>query len=68
MVSLYELLCHHYLTCSYPLLEALLPHLSARFPSQIFDYIVYEKSDNESVRPIDCSVSAFYSDDSVYFS
>ena len=68
MASLYELLCHHALTCSDPLLEELLSYLPTIIPSHIFDYIAYEDSDHESVHSIDSSVSAFYSDDSTYFS
>ena len=67
MASLYELLCYHSLTCSDPLPEELLFYLPTRFPSHIFDYIVHESSDNESVKLIDSSISAFYSDDSTYF-
>ena len=61
--GLYELLCHQALTCSDPLLEELLSYLPTRFPSHIFDYIVYEDPDQESVHSVDSSVSAFYSDD-----
>ena len=68
MVSLYEILCHHSLTRSDTLLEELLSHLATRFLPGIFDYIAYEDSDHESVHWIDSSVSAFYSDDSTYFS
>ena len=69
MASLYDLLCYHSLTCTDPLLEELLAYLPTRFHSLIFDYIVYEhSSDEESVHSIDSSVSAFYSDDSTYFS
>ena len=64
VVSLYELLYHHSLTTDNPLLEEVLYYLPTRFPSHIFDYINYEKSVNESVRSIDSSISAFYSDDS----
>ena len=69
MVSLYDLLCYHSLTSTDLLLEELLAYLPTRFPSHIFDYIVYEhSSDNEPVHSVDSSVSAFYSDDSTYFS
>ena len=68
MASLYELLCHHCSTNNDPLLEELLPYIPTRFPSHIFDYIAYESSDNESSVSIDYSVSAFYADDSTFFS
>ena len=68
MPSLYELPCHHSPTCSDSLLEQLLSYLPTRFPSLIFDYIAYENSDHESVHSHDSSVSAFYSDNSTYFS
>ena len=68
MASLYDFLCHHSLTCSDSLLDELLSYLPTRFPSHIFDYVEYDSSDNESVKSIDSSVSAFYSDDSTYFS
>ena len=68
MASLFEFLCHHSLTTNDPLLEELLSYLPTRFPSHIFDYIAYESSNAESVRSIDSSVSAFYSEDSTYFS
>ena len=68
MASLHELLCHQFLTSNDPLLEELLSYLPSRFSSQIFDYIAYENSDAESVRSIDSSDSAFYSDDPTYFS
>ena len=69
MAGLYDFLCYHSLTSTEPLLEELLAYLPARFHSQIFDYIAYEhSSDDESVHSIDSSVSAFFSDDSIYFS
>ena len=69
MASLYDLLCYHSLTHPDPLLEELLAYLPTRFHSHIFDYITYEhSSDEESVRSVDSSVSAFNSDDSTYFS
>ena len=69
MASLYDLLCYHSLTSTDPLLEELLSYLPTRFDSHIFDYIAYEhSSDEESVHSIDTSASAFYSDDSTYFS
>ena len=69
MASLYDLLCYHSLTSTDPLLEELLSNLPTRFHSHIFDYIAYaHSSDEESVHSIDSSVSAFYSDDSTYFS
>ena len=69
MASLYDLLCHQSLTCTDPLLEEILAYLPTRFHSHIFDYIAYEhSSDEESVLSVDSSVSAFYSDDSTYFS
>ena len=69
MASLYDLLCYLSLTSPDPLLKELLAYLPTRFHSQIFDYIAYEhSSDDESAHSIDSSVSAFYSDDSTYFS
>ena len=69
MASLYDLLRYHSLTSTDPLLEELIAYLPTRFHSYIFDYIVYEhSSDEESVHSIDSSASAFYSDDSTYFS
>ena len=67
-VCLYEIFCHHSVTCSDPLLEELFSHLPNRFPSQIFVYIGYEASNHEHVHSICSSVFAFYSDDSTYFS
>ena len=64
--SLYELLCHHFLTRNDPLLDELHSYLPTRFLSHIFDCIAYDSSDNESVRSIDSSVSVFYSDESTY--
>ena len=67
--SLYDLLCHHSLTSKDPLLEELVAYLPTGLHSHIFDYVVYEhSSDEESVHSIDYSNSAFYSDDSIYFS
>ena len=69
MASLYDLLCYHSLTSTDLLLEELLAYLPTRFHSHIFDYITYEhSSDNESAHLIDSSISAFYSDDSIFFS
>ena len=69
MASLHDILCYHSLTSTDPLLEELLSYLPTRFHSHIFDYIAYEhSSDEESVHSNDSSVSAFYSDDSTYFS
>ena len=69
MASLYDLLCYHSLTSTDPLLKELLAYLPTRFHSHILDYIAYEhSSDDESVHSIDPSISAFYSDDSTYFS
>ena len=69
MASLYDLLRYHSLTSTDPLLEELIAYLPTRFHSHIFDYIAYEhSSDEESVHSIDSSASAFYSDDSTYFS
>ena len=69
MASLHDLLCYHSFTSTAILIEELLSHLPTRFHSHIFDYIAYEhSSDDESVHPIDFSISAFYSDDSTYFS
>ena len=69
MASLYDLLCYHFFTSTDPLLKELLSYLPTRFNSHIFDYIAYEhSSDDESVHSIDSLTSAFYSDDSTYFS
>ena len=68
MARLYELICHHSLKCFDPLLEELFSYLRTRFSSHIFEYIAYENSDDESVRSIDSSISAFYSNDSTYLS
>ena len=69
MASLYDLLCYYSPTSTDPFLGELLSYLLARFHSHIFDYIVYEhSSDEESIHSVDSSVSAFYSDDSTYFS
>ena len=69
MASVYDLLCYHSLTSMDPLLEELFSYLPTRFHSHISDYLAYEhSSDDESVQSIDYSVSAFYSDDSPYFS
>ena len=69
MACLYDLLCYHSLTSTDPLLEELIACLPTRFYCHIFDYIVYEhSSDEESVHSIDSSTSAFFSDDSTYFS
>ena len=68
MTSLNEFLCQHSITYSYPSLEELLAYLPVRFQLHNFDYILYENSDNKSVNSMDSSLSAFYSDDSPYFS
>ena len=69
MASLYYFLGYHSLTSTDLLLEELISYLPTRFHSQIFDYIFYEHSlDDESVHSIDSSVSAFFSDESTYFS
>ena len=69
IVSLYDLFCYHSLTSTDLLLEELLAYLPTHFHSRIFEYIAYEdSSDEESVHSIDSSISAFYSDDSTYFS
>ena len=69
MAILYVLLCYHSLTSTDRPLEELLSYLPTRFHSHIFDYIAYEhSSDDESVHSIDSSISAFYSNDSTYFS
>ena len=68
MASLFELLCNHSLTTDVLLLEEMRSYLPTRFPSHIFDYIAYESSADESVRLINSSISAFYSDDSTNFS
>ena len=67
MGSLYELLCHPSLSSPSPLLDELLSYLPTRFPSHIFDYIVYEDSDDDPYCS-DSKISAFYSDDSTYAS
>ena len=68
MGSLYELLlCHNSLSSHDPLLDELLSYLPTRFSSHIFDYIVYEESDDDPYYS-DSNISAFYSDDSTYFS
>ena len=51
MGSLYELLCHQPLSSSDPLLDELLSYLPTRFSSHIFDYIVYEGSDDDPTIP-----------------
>ena len=67
--SLYDLFFYHSLTSTDPLLGELLAYLPTRFRFHIFDYIAFEHSSNEeSVHSLDSSVSAFYSDDSTYFS
>ena len=68
LASLYELLCHHSLTNTDPLLEEFLSNLPTWFSSHICDYIADENSENESIRSINSSISAFLSDDSTYFS
>ena len=68
MASLYELICHHSLTNEDPLREEFLCYLPTRFALHNFDCIAYESTDNESVRSITSSVSAFYSEDSTSFS
>ena len=67
MGSLYELLCHHSLSSVDPLLDELLSYLLTRFSSHIFDYIVCEDSDDDPYCS-ESNISAFYSDDSTYFS
>ena len=67
MGSLYELLCDHSLQSPEPMLDELLFYLPTLFPSHIFDYIVYESSDDDT-HSSDSHISAFYSDDSTYFS
>ena len=69
MASLFDLLCYHSLQFTDPLLEEILVYLPTRFHSHFFDYSAYEhSSDDELVHSIDSSISAFYSDDSTYFS
>ena len=65
--SLYELLCHHPLGSPDPLPDELLSYLPTCFSSHIFDYIVFEKADADPYYS-DSKLSAFYSDDSTYFS
>ena len=66
--TLYELLCHHSLTCSDQKLEEFLSYHPTRCPSHVIDHTIHKTSDHESVHSIDSSVSAFYSDDSTYSS
>ena len=69
MASWYDFLCYHSLTSTNQLPEEILSYLPSRFHSHTFDYIAYEHSlEEETVPSIDSSVSAFYSDDSYYFS
>ena len=69
MASLYNLLCYHSVKSTAPLLEELLSYPPTRFHSHIFDYFAHERSsDEESVHSIDSYLSAFYSDNSAYFS
>ena len=68
MASLYGLLCYHSLTSTDPLFEELLSYLPTRFHSHFFDIAYEHSSDGETLHPIDSSVSAFYSDNSTYFS
>ena len=65
MGSLYELLSRHSLQSPDPKLDELLFNLPTLFPSHIFDYIVYESSDDDT-HSSDSHISAFYSDDSTY--
>ena len=65
--SLYELLRHSSLNSPDPLLDGLLSHLPTRSSSHKFDYIVYEDSDADPYYS-DSNLSAFYSEDSSYFS
>ena len=67
MGSLYELLCDPLLQSPDPMLDDLLFYLPTLFPSHIFDYIVYESSDDDT-HSSDSHISAFYSDDSTYLS
>ena len=64
--SLFELLCHHSMQPLDPMLDELLFYLPALFPSHIFDYLVYERSD-DNTHSSDSHISAFYSADSTYF-
>ena len=68
MASLYELLCHLFLTIDDPLVEEFLSYLHNRFSPHIFDFIANESSDKESVRSINSSVCPCFSDNSTYFS
>ena len=63
MASLYKLLCHPFLKYCEPLLKELISYRLPVFPSHIFENLVYESSDNESVQSIDSTNSAFNSDD-----
>ena len=67
MGNLYELLCYHSLQYPDPLLVELLSYLPTLFHLHFFDQIVHEKSDDENNHS-DSIISAFYSDDSTYFS
>ena len=51
MGSLYELLCHHALSSSDPLLDKILSYLSTRFSSHTFDYIFHENADDAPINP-----------------
>ena len=68
MASLLELICHHSLKFSDPLLGKLLSYLSTHFPMHIFDYSVFKSSVTDSVSSIDSSISAFFFDGSTFFS
>ena len=48
MAGLYQLLRHHSLACSDPLLKNLLSFLPTSFLSHIFVYMAFEDSDQES--------------------
>ena len=67
MGSLYELLCHDSLSSPNPRLDELLSYLPTHFVSLIFDYVVYDDSDEDPYYS-NSNISAFYSDDSTYFS
>ena len=67
MGSLYELLCDHSLHSPDPMLDELLSYLPTLFLSHIFDYIVYESSDDD-ILSSDSNIFAVYSDDTTYFS
>ena len=67
MGSLYEFPYNLSRNSHNPLLDELLSYLPTHFSSHIFDYIVYKDS-NDDPYFSDSDISAFYSDNSTYFS